>query len=130
VVACALILGSAVRDARGRAAQPETTIRAYFTALHDENLDDALLALAPATRGRDEGFVENGLGNDYRVVGVAVRSASILDRLTGTTVPSEATVFLDVTEAVSGSTWQATPRVSLVQQDGRWYLARAPLAPV
>ena len=69
------------------------------------------------------------IGNDYRVVGVAVRSASILDRVTATAVPSEATVFLDVTEAVSGATWQATPRVSLIEQDGRWYLARAPLAP-
>jgi hypothetical protein len=129
VIASGLIVGSAVKDARSRASSPESTVGSYFAALHDENLDGALLALAPASRERDREFVENGLGNDYRVVGIAVRSASVIDRISGTAVPNEATIFLDVTEAVSGASWQSTPRVLLVEQDGRWYMARAPLAP-
>ena len=129
LVAILVIAVSAAEDVRGRSTGPEAVVRRYFAALQQSDVDAALDQIAPAARALDAGFVENGAGNEYRVVGTAVRTPSIIDRLQGApSSPQDVTIFLDVTEAVSGDQWQATPRVPLVEQGGRWYLARAPLA--
>jgi hypothetical protein len=121
---------SAVNDVRSRASSPDIVIRRYFAALQAGDADDALAALTPAARARDAAFVANGVNNTYRIVGIAVRSSSVLDRLGGSPAgPIDATIFVEVEEAVSGAAWSATPRVPLTQADGHWYLARAPLAP-
>jgi hypothetical protein len=130
VIGAVIVAGSAVFDLRTRATSPEATVRRYFDALQAGDVDAALNELSPATRSKDSAFVEAIAGNEYRVVGIAVRSTSLFDQVRGTAPgPREVTVFLDVTETFSGDRWQATPRVPLVQDSGRWYLARAPLAP-
>ena len=104
-------------------------MRHYFTALEGGDAEDALAAVAPSARARWTGFVENGLFNDYQVQGIAVRHSSILDSARGApTGPREVTVFLTITEAVSGARWQAGPTVPLVAEGGRLYLGRPPLA--
>ena len=125
-----IVAASAFVDLRTRSISPEATVRRYFAALQEGDVDSALQELAPAARSQDASFAEAIAGNEYRVVGVAVRSTSLLDQIQGAPPgPKEVTIFLDITETVSGDHWQATPRVSLVASSGRWYLGRAPLAP-
>jgi len=122
-------LAAAVLDPPRRASSPEAVVRGYFNALEAGDAEAALMQLAPSGRGRWIDFVENSLGNDYRVLGVAVRQTSMVDRLRGAAAgPQEVTTFVEVTQAVGGERWRAGPRVPLVDQDGRWYLERPPLA--
>jgi hypothetical protein len=126
----AIVVGSAIVDLRTRSTSPEATVRRYFGALGAGDVEAAVQSLSPAARARDAAFVESISGDVYRVTGIAVRSTSILDQLRGATAgPREVTIFLDITETGTGTRWQATPRVPLVEDAGRWYLARAPLAP-
>ncbi len=105
-------------------------MRRYFTALEGGDVPGALSTLAPPVSDRDVAFVENGLGNRYRITGIAVRQPSLLARFVGApAAPTEVTVFLDITQAVDDVRWQAGPRVMVREIDGRWYLARPPLAP-
>jgi len=120
---------SAFNDLRGRTSSPEAVVRNYFRALEDGDAPGALAALPPSSRPQWTSFVENGLLNEYRITGIAVRSTSLLDQLGGVPPgPQDVTVFLDITQSVDGVRWQAGPRVPLVQLDGRWYLAHPPLA--
>jgi len=129
VVAALVVAGGVVGDARGRDASPENLVRAYFSALERGDLEAALAAIQPSARASSVSFVANALDNEYRVEGVAVRSPSLLERLRGETPdPQEATAFIEVTEAVSGARWQAAPKVALVAEGGRVYLAKPPLA--
>lgn len=129
-LSAAIVLVGAAVDINSRATSPETLARAYFAALEAADVDGALQAIAPATRERWIPFVENSVGNEYRVTGIAVQYPSILSRLAGQTAgPRDVTIFLDITQAVDGARWQATPRVALVQDGDRWYLDRPPLAP-
>jgi len=131
IVSVIVVAASAIEDLRGRSMSPEATVRRYFSALEAADVDTALEQIAPAARDAQTRFIENGAGNKYRVVGIAVRTPSLLDRFRGApSTPEDITVFVSVTEVVSGDEWQATPRVPLVQENDRWYLARAPLAPV
>jgi hypothetical protein len=128
-VAGAIVFLAAVQDVQGRGSAPEVVVRSYFMALEDGDLDAALQMIEPTARATSADFVANLLGNDYQVLGVAVRQASILDRLRGEpTGPRDATIFLAITQAVDGFRWEAAPRVPLVWRDERWYLARPPLA--
>ena len=116
-------------DIRSREAAPDNLIRGYFSALEHGDLDAALGAIAPPTRQSFAGVVANMQNNDYRIQGIAVRHTSMLDSLRGAPAgPREATVFLEVTEAVSGASWQAGPTVRLVEEGARVYLARPPFA--
>jgi len=125
-----VVLASGIVDLRTRAGGPESVAREYFAALERSDAEGAIATLAPNARQSSRAFVENGLGNDYHVAGVAVRNASMLDRLRGEPAgPRDVTTFLSITEAASGAQWQASPRVSLVAVDSHWYLARPPLAP-
>ena len=116
-------------DVTGRATGPEAVIRRYFAALEEGDVDGALEAIAPGARQASTPFVENGVANQYRIVGIAVRHPSLLARMAGEPAgPREATVFLDITQAVDGVRWQASPAVPLAEDAGRWYLARPPLS--
>jgi hypothetical protein len=116
-------------DLVGRASSPETVVRRYLAALQTGDVDAALRAIAPNSREQWTPFVENGVGNEYRVVGVAVRQPSLLARIGGEPgAPTEATVFLDITQAVEDVRWQTVSRVPLVELGGRWYLNRPPLS--
>ncbi len=126
----AIVLVGAAIDALGRPSSVEARARGYFAALERSDADEALRALPPSRRDAWVDFVENGLENEYRVLGTAVRHSSLIDRVRGGPAgPHDVTVFLDITEAVGGVRWQAAPRVPLVEEDGIWYLARPPLAP-
>lgn len=129
-VAALLLTINGAADLLGRAASPEATVRRYFAALEADDVDAALDAIDPTVRPAWTPFVENGVRNEYRIVGIAVRHPSVLAQLRGDPAgPRELTVFLDITQAVDGARWQAGPRVPIVLIAGRWYLGRPPLAP-
>jgi hypothetical protein len=120
---------AAVADLRGRAASPEAVARGYFQALEAGDVAGALDRVDPSRREQWREFVENGVLNEYRIAGIAVRQPSLLARVQGEpSAPSDVTVFLDITQWTSGVRWQASPRTALVEREGRWYLARPPLA--
>ena len=134
VAFCLLLVTAAVSviaplaEDRGAGA-PDALVRQYFAALTNGDTDEALEALAPAARARWATFAQNGVFNDYRVQGVAVRQASLFDALRSSPAgPRDVTVFVEVTEAVSGAQWQAGPTIPLVVENARVYLARPPLA--
>jgi len=130
LIACgAIAVVAAGLELRTRASSPEEVVRAYFAALEAGDLDAALRAIEPSGRPSASGFVANLLGNEFRIEGIAVRQPSLLDQLSGQPPgPTDVTVFLAITETSNGSRWEAAPRVSLVQEEGRWYLGRPPLA--
>ena len=129
VAACLLLLASAAVDLRERRSSPEAVARNYFAALEAGDAEAAMDAIAPEARVQWTEFVENGVGNTYRVRGVAVHEPSLLAQWSGEPgLPTDITVFLDITEAVDGVEWQADPQVPLVHEAGRWYLAKPPLA--
>lgn len=130
VFAGALIGMAAVSDLAGRDRAPEAVARRYFAALEAGDAEGALSELAPSGRASWRSFVENGLHNEYRIKGIAVRQPAPLARLWGLpAAPHEATIFLEITLAAEDVRWEAGPRVPLVQEAGRWYLTRPPLAP-
>ncbi len=117
-------------DLQSRPTSVESVVRSYFAAMEAGDVDRALAALAPPVADRDVAFVENGIGNRYRVMGIAVRQPSLVAQLGGAPAgPTEVTVFLDITQAADEARWQAGPRVDVREIGGRWYLARPPLAP-
>lgn len=123
------VVGGAASDVQARNASPEATVRAYFAALEQGDVDGALSTLPQSIRGTWTPFVENGLHNEYRIVGVAVRSTSLMDQFRGMPAgPQDVTIFLDITQNVDGVRWQAGPRVPLMLTEGRWLLAHPPLA--
>ena len=125
----ALIGMAAASDALGRDRAPEAVARRYFAALEAGDAEGALGEVAPSARGMWRPFIQNGLYNQYRIKGIAVRQPSPLDRLLGSpAVSREATIFLEITLATEDVRWEAVPRVPLVEEAGRWYLARPPLA--
>jgi hypothetical protein len=130
LVANAMIVGAAVAvDLATRDSSPEVVVRGYFGALERGDLHAALAAIDPSARQSSSAFVANLLNNEYRIEGIAVRQTSILGSLRGEPPgPREVTIFLAITQAVDGVRWEAGPRVPLVQDGGRWYLARPPLA--
>ncbi|MBM2812552.1 MAG: hypothetical protein HW416_3311 [Chloroflexi bacterium] len=130
LVSALIVAAGVVADFGRRSDAPEAVARRYFAALESGDGPTALEAIAPEARPSAGSFVAQSLNNEYRVTGVAVRQPSILDRLRGSPgQPQELTIFIDITEWGTGARWQAGPRVPLVQIEGRWYLARAPLEP-
>ena len=125
-----MILAGGVLDVRSRPSSVETVVRRYFTALEHEDVAGALATIAPPVRASDVAFVENSVGNRYRVTGIAVRQPSALERLRSAGAgPTEVTIFLDITQVVDDARWQAGPRVAVQEIGGAWYLVRPPLAP-
>jgi hypothetical protein len=125
-----VIIVGVVNDVRSRPASVESVVRRYFAALEAEDVDGALETLAPPVSERDVAFVRNGVGNRYRIAGIAVREPSAVARLGGEPAgPTEVTVFLNITQAADQTPWQAGPRVAVREIGGRWYLAHPPLAP-
>jgi hypothetical protein len=128
--ACLFWIGaSAWSDLRGRATNPEATVRTYFAALERGDADAALAMLPETSREQWRPFVENSLLNEYRIAGIAVRTTSLLDRMRGAPPGAQdVTVFLEITQYVDGVRWQAGPRVPLVPAGARWLLAYPPLS--
>ncbi len=129
VLSAVIVAVAAAFELRARDSSPEAVVRVYFQALERGDLDAALSAIDPAVRQSSTTFVANLLNNEYRIQGIAVRQSSILGRLRGEPAgPREVTVFLAITQTVDGVRWEASPRVPLTEADGRWFLARPPLA--
>jgi hypothetical protein len=127
LLALILISVAAVTDVLGRSASPEAVVRTYFGALEAEDAERALEQILPEGRARARPFVENAVGNDYGIVGMAVEQVSILDRMGGAPPePRAVTIFLDIRQK-DGTRWQAAPRVPLRWREGRVYLGAAPL---
>ena len=84
--------------------------------------------IAPDQRARWSDWVQSQLGNVYDVRGIAVRSPSIVERLTQRLPggPREVTTVLDVDRDYPDEFYQPTTRTPVEAFDGRWYLA-APL---
>jgi hypothetical protein len=136
-VAVLWLLGAAavgagtVTDSRGRSSGPEAPLRTYLAAVTAEDLDAALLEVAPAARASAAPFVAEQLGNQYRVLGLGVRQPSILDRLVGGG-PAADTALVTVQLRIvltTGEQWGTTAHVPLTREDTGWYLARPPLQP-
>jgi hypothetical protein len=128
--AAAVALG-AVADVRGRASGPEAPLRTYLAAVTAEDLDAALLEIAPSARAAAVPFVVEQRGNEYRILGLGARQPSLLDRLLGRAAsPDEVllTVQLDIA-LTTGETWRTTTHVLAVREPEGWYLARPPLQP-
>ena len=124
-----LLAASAVVDLRDRRSGPEAVARAYFVALEAGDVDGALDAIEPAAREDATPFIENSVLNTYEVRGIAVRQPSVIERPQGQRgEPTDVTIFVDITQWTDGTQWQAGPDVPLVYEDGRWYLAKPPLA--
>ena len=121
VAALVAVVGP-VWESRGRA--PEATVRAYLAAVERGDLDAALAQLAPDAREEEREQVARQLGNRYRVETLVLGAPSVADRLLGRPGPAAwAVVAAEVTPAV-GSRWRSSSTAALVEQDGRWYLAR------
>jgi hypothetical protein len=114
------------------AGQVDGSVRRYALAVGAGDLEAAVQEIAPPERDRWRAWINGQLGNIYDVRGVAVRSPSLLERLTAraaSSAPSEVTVALDVNRGYPDEFYQPTTRVPLEQVDGRWYLAEPLLAP-
>jgi hypothetical protein len=131
LLGAALVGAGAVTDWRGRSSGPEAPLRTYLAAVTAEDLDAALLEIAPDARASAAPFVAEQLGNEYRVLGLGVRRPSILDRLVGGGPAADtalATVQLRIV-LTTGEQWSTTAHVPLTLEDTGWYLARPPLQP-
>jgi hypothetical protein len=129
LVAAGLVVSGAARDYVTRSEGPDAVARRYFSALERGDVEGALREILPQDRPLADAFVRNNAGNRYRITGIAVEQAAVIERLSG--APPDArtiTVFLNITQA-DGARWQAGPRVALVQEGGRWYFGRPPLQP-
>jgi hypothetical protein len=129
LLAIALVIGLVQLGDRS-GAQIDGAVGRYAAAVGAQDLRAALAELAPDDRARWADFVQAQLGNTYEVRAVSVRSPSLLDRLVrrAPSTPYEATLVLDVDRDDPDSYYQATTRVPLRQDAGRWYLAAPPLA--
>jgi hypothetical protein len=109
-------------------ASIEASVRRYASAITNSDLDAALAEIAPDQRARWSDWVQTQLGNVYEVRGIAVRSPSLVERLTQRLPggPREVTTVLDVDRDYPDEFYQPTTRVPVEGFDGRWYLA-APL---
>jgi hypothetical protein len=105
------------------AAAVEASVRRYADAVTTGDLQTAMAEIAPDQRDQWSAWVQGQLGNQYIVTGVAVRTPGLLAR------PREVTVDMDVNRDYPDEFYQASPRVSVVEADGRWYLAAPLLAP-
>ena len=121
-IAALVAVAGPLWEARGRG--PEATVRAYLTAVERGDLDGALAQLAPDAREAARERVAQQLGNRYRVGSLVLGAPSVADRLLGRPrPPTWAVVAAEVTPAV-GERWTSSSTAALVEQDGRWYLAR------
>ncbi|HLH22607.1 MAG TPA: hypothetical protein VK066_08795 [Chloroflexota bacterium] len=125
-----VVAAGALADWRGRASSPEAALRAYLTAVTDEDADRALAEILPTARPAAAPFIAEQLGNGYRVLGVGVQQESLLDRLLGRGAADRAliTVQLDIS-LFSGETWRTTTTVPAVRTADGWFLTYPPLQP-
>jgi hypothetical protein len=115
VLVGAAVVGVQVVDRR--AAAVEAGVRRYAAAVSSADLEAAMVEIAPAQRPRYRDWIASQLGNVYEVRGIAVRARSVLG------APYEVTVAMDVNRDFPGEFYQPTPRVPVVEADGREYLA-------
>lgn len=106
----------------------ESSVRRYALAVSSNNAEAALAEIAPDQRARWSGFVTEQLGDHYEVRSVAVRTPSMILRITHSVPmrPIEVTTVMDVNKDAPGGYYQPTTRVPVEIVDGRAYLA-APL---
>lgn len=130
LAACAAAI-AAVQVHHPADAAVEAAVRRYADAVTRQDLAGAEAEIAPQSRARWQGFIQNQLGNDYVVRTVSVRSAAPLDRLLhhASGQPYEVTVTLNIDPGDATSFYQPTTRVQLRLDGGRWYLAQPLLEP-
>ena len=101
----------------------EASVRRYAEAVTASDLDAALAEIAPDQRDQWNAWIQSQPGNEYAVTGVAVHAAWLLGR------PSDVTVDIDINRDYPDEFYQATPRVSVQEANGRWFLVAPLLAP-
>jgi hypothetical protein len=101
----------------------ESSVRRYASAVTAGDFDAAMAEIAPSQRAAWADWVRGQLGNEYAVTGIAVRTRSLLGP------PTEVTTDVDVNRDYPDEFYQASPRVALAEEDGRWYLSVPLLAP-
>ena len=128
-IAVAVVGVGAWTDRLSRPEGPESVLTTYATAVRRHELDVALAQLAPQIREEAAPFVAWQLGNRYLFLESALRTASVLDLLTGRdTVQSKVIVTMEV-DAEDGTRWRTTEEIPVQHIEGRWYLMKAPLQP-
>jgi len=107
------------------------SVARYAAALQAQDLQGTEQEIAPSRRAEWEPFIRTQLGNIYEIRGFALRTPSLLDRLTrgASSTPTEATVVMDVNRGYPDQFYQPTTRVKVTFEDGRLYLAEPLLAP-
>ena len=121
VVLAIAIVG--IEVAQRPSAAVEASVRRYAEAVSNADLDAAMAEIAPVERPRWRDWVNSQLGNVYDVTGMAVRTGWLLGQ------PAEVTTDLDVNRAYPDQYYQASPRVAVEQDGGRYYMAAPLLAP-
>jgi hypothetical protein len=111
-------------------ASIEGSVRRYAAAVGSSDLDAAMAEIAPDQRATWTEWVRGQLGNMYDVRGIAVRSPSVLQRLTVHVPggPTEVTAVLDVNRDFPDDFYQPTTREPVEDFEGHWYLAKPLLA--
>lgn len=109
-------------------AAVEGNVRRYAAAISASNPEAALAEIVPDQRATWAPFVDEMVGDHYDVKSIAVRTPSLLARLTTRAAmrPIEVTTTMDVNKDVPGAFYQPTTRVPVVIVDGHAYLG-APL---
>ena len=122
------IVGIQLSDRSGAAV--DGVVRRYAAAISNADLAAAMDEIAPESRADWTDWVRAQLGNVYNPTGIAVRSASVVQRVFdgAHAGPFEVTAILDVNRDFPDDFYQPTARVSVEQVDGRWYLAEPLLA--
>jgi hypothetical protein len=122
------IVGVQVLD-RADAAVEASVLR-YASAVSNADLDAAMAEIAPDQRATWTEWVQSQLGNVYDVRGIAVRSPSVVQRITQLVPggPFEVTIVLDVNRDFPDDFFRPTTQVNVEELDGRWYLAKPLLA--
>jgi hypothetical protein len=116
------IVGTQVVDRNESAV--EASVRRYATAVSNADLDGAMAEIAPDQRAKWTDWVRGQLGNVYDVRGIAVRSPSVLQRVSRRLPggPFEVTVVLDVNRDFPDDFYEPTARVPIETVDGRPFL--------
>jgi hypothetical protein len=118
------ILGVTARDRAE--VSVEAAVRRYAAAVTSSDLEAALAELPPEQREDWRPWLTTQLGNIYDIRGVAVRSPSLIDILSGRAAPGpvEVSVVIDVNRDYPDEFYEPTARVPVQQVNGRWYLSR------
>lgn len=128
MLAVGFIATGAFADRGERASGPEATVLAYSAAVERGDLEAALSQLIPSARQTSASWVAWQMGNHYRILESAVRSAPLTDQLRGAANRDQVVVVVNMEiEGKGNPAWRTVVEVPAQRVDGKWLLSRPPL---